>query len=84
MTSGKISQVKSMLDKKLKILSRLKQNLVSILWKKKITSQKLKITYLWLSFEYFWYIYIKKKKNLNQFAKSYQIVPKYNLISPHQ
>jgi hypothetical protein len=31
MTSGKISQVKSMLDKKLKILSRLKQNLVSIL-----------------------------------------------------
>jgi hypothetical protein len=47
MTSGKISQVKSMLDKKLKILSRLKQNLVSILWKKKITSQKLKITYLW-------------------------------------
>lgn len=83
MTSGKVSQVKSMLDKKLKILSRLKQNLVSILWEKKITSQKLKITYLWLSFEYFIYIYIYKK-NLNQFAKSYQIVPKYNLISPHQ
>lgn len=38
MTSGKISQVKSMLDKKLKILSRFCE--------KKIMSQKLKITYL--------------------------------------
>jgi len=50
MTSGKVSQVKSMLDKKLKILSRLKQNLVSILWKKNYESKvknNLFMTFLW-------------------------------------